>query len=209
MEQSAKELGAIVRNLDKTRPITSATNGVNPNNKVITEDDLDLVGTNYDLTKIPELAKMFPGRPIIGAETTSSLDIRGPYELPSDEILRWPRKWRRQFLRRKPDLRCSSYDNSTAPWGAHTKKHGKSSRTTDFFSGMFIWTGWDYIGEPTPFPWPAVSSYFGIIDLAGFPKDALCLYQSEWTNKPVLHYFRIGMETGPAGRRGHIFQQCR
>src|SRR5689334_3864006 len=52
---------------------------------------------------------------------------------------------------------------------------------------MFIWTGWDYIGEPTPFPWPAVSSYFGIIDLAGFPKDAYYFYKSEWTDKPVLH----------------------
>jgi beta-galactosidase len=54
-------------------------------------------------------------------------------------------------------------------------------------SGMFIWTGFDYIGEPTPYPWPAKSSYFGIIDLAGFPKDVYYMYQSEWTNKPVLH----------------------
>jgi beta-galactosidase len=52
---------------------------------------------------------------------------------------------------------------------------------------MFIWTGWDYLGEPTPYPWPAISSYFGIIDLAGFPKDSYYMYQSEWTNKPVLH----------------------
>jgi beta-galactosidase len=54
---------------------------------------------------------------------------------------------------------------------------------------MYIWTGWDYLGEPTPFPWPAVSSYFGIIDLAGFPKDPYYMYQSEWTTKPVLHVF--------------------
>jgi beta-galactosidase len=54
---------------------------------------------------------------------------------------------------------------------------------------MFIWTGWDYIGEPTPFPWPAISSYFGIIDLAGFPKDPFYFYQSEWTNAPMLHIF--------------------
>lgn len=54
---------------------------------------------------------------------------------------------------------------------------------------MFIWTGWDYLGEPTPYWWPARSSYFGIIDLAGFPKDAYWFYQSEWTDKPVLHIF--------------------
>jgi beta-galactosidase len=56
-------------------------------------------------------------------------------------------------------------------------------------AGTFIWTGWDYLGEPTPYPWPARSSYFGIIDLAGFPKDAYYLYQSVWTNKTVLHIF--------------------
>jgi beta-galactosidase len=54
-------------------------------------------------------------------------------------------------------------------------------------SGMFIWTGFDYLGEPTPYEWPSRSSYFGIIDLAGFPKDAYYMYQSEWTKKPVLH----------------------
>lgn len=54
---------------------------------------------------------------------------------------------------------------------------------------MFIWTGFDYLGEPTPYTWPAKSSYFGIIDLAGFPKDVFYMYQSEWTSKPVLHIF--------------------
>ena len=52
---------------------------------------------------------------------------------------------------------------------------------------MFIWTGFDYLGEPTPYDWPARSSYFGVVDLAGFPKDPYYMYQSEWTNKPVLH----------------------
>jgi beta-galactosidase len=56
-------------------------------------------------------------------------------------------------------------------------------------SGQFIWTGFDYLGEPTPYEWPAHSSYFGIIDLAGFPKDVYYMYQSEWTNKNVLHIF--------------------
>jgi beta-galactosidase len=59
----------------------------------------------------------------------------------------------------------------------------------DFLSGFFIWTGFDYLGEPTPYSWPSRSSYFGIVDLAGFPKDIYYMYQSEWTNKPVLHIF--------------------
>jgi beta-galactosidase len=62
-------------------------------------------------------------------------------------------------------------------------------KNNDFVSGMFIWTGFDYLGEPTPYPWPARSSYFGIVDLAGFPKDVYYMYQSEATSKPVLHLF--------------------
>jgi beta-galactosidase len=185
----AKELGAIVRNLDPTRPITSATNGVSRDNKVIMEGGLDLVGTNYAQAKLPEFPKMFPGRPIIGAETTSALNTRGTYNLPSDKILRWPRKWDEVLRDGNPDFTCSAYDNSSAPWGSTHEETWKLVKKHDFFSGMYIWTGWDYIGEPTPYPWPAVSSYFGIIDLAGFPKDVYYMYQSEWTNKPVLHLF--------------------
>jgi beta-galactosidase len=183
-----RELTAIVRNLDRTRPITSATNGVSRDNKVITEGDLDLVGTNYAHGKLPEFARMFPGRAIIGAETNSSLHMRGSYRMPSDEILRWPRK-DEDILKISPTYECSAYDNSTANWGAGHEEQWKLVKNNDFFSGMYIWTGWDYIGEPTPFPWPAVSSYFGIIDLAGFPKDPFYFYQSEWTNTPVLHVF--------------------
>ncbi len=183
-----KELTAIVRNLDRTRPITSATNGVSRDNKVIMEGDLDLVGTNYHHAKLPEFAKMFPGRAIIGAETNSSLHTRGGYAMPSDEIRRWPRK-EEDILKLGPTYECSAYDNSTAPWGSAHEEQWKLVKNHDFFSGMYIWTGWDYIGEPTPFPWPAVSSYFGIIDLAGFPKDPFYFYQSEWTNAPVLHVF--------------------
>ncbi len=184
----SRELGAIVRNLDRTRPITSATNGVSRDNKVITEGDLDLVGTNYHHAQFSEFRKLFPGRVIIGAETNSSVHSRGSYAMPSDEILRWPRK-NEDILKLGPTYECSAYDNSTAPWGAGHEEMWKLVKNNDWFSGMYIWTGWDYLGEPTPFPWPAVSSYFGIIDLAGFPKDPYYFYQSEWTNTPVLHIF--------------------
>jgi beta-galactosidase len=184
----SRELVAIVRNLDRTRPITSACNGVTRDNKVLTEGDLDLVGTNYAHTRLPEFAELFPGRPIIGTETNSSLHTRGSYRMPSDEILRWPYK-DAEALKISPTYECSAYDNSTANWGSAHEETWKLVKDHDFFSGMFIWTGWDYIGEPTPFPWPAISSYFGIIDLAGFPKDAYYFYQSEWTDKPVLHIF--------------------
>jgi beta-galactosidase len=184
----SKELGAIVRNLDPTRPITSATNGVSRDNKVIMEGGLEIVGTNYAHAKLPEFPKLFPGRVILGAETNSSLHMRGSYTMPSDEIRRWPRK-DEDILKLSPTYETSSYDNSTAPWGAAHEEHWKLVKKYDWFAGMYIWTGWDYIGEPTPFPWPAVSSYFGIIDLAGFPKDPFYFYKSEWTSTPVLHIF--------------------
>ncbi len=182
----SKELVSIVRNLDMTRPITSACNLVDLKNTVITEGGLDLVGTNYNPAKIPQLPQMFPGRPIIGAETNSAVATRGSYTMPSDVIRRWPRR-KEDILQLSPDYSCSAYDNSTAPWGSGHEEMWNIVKKHDFFSGMFIWTGWDYIGEPTPFPWPAVSSYFGIIDLAGFPKDAFYFYQAEWTDQPVLH----------------------
>jgi beta-galactosidase len=182
----SRKLVSIVRTLDKTRPITAACNGVSRDNKVLTEGDLDLVGTNYHHAQFFEFVKLFPGRPIIGAETNSSVHMRGSYAMPSDEIRRWPRK-KEDILELGPTYECSAYDNSTAPWGSGHEEMWQLVKKHDWFSGMFIWTGWDYLGEPTPFPWPAVSSYFGIIDLAGFPKDPYYFYQSEWTNTPVLH----------------------
>jgi beta-galactosidase len=184
-----KELSEIVHTMDKTRPVTSACNFVNEKNTLITAGGLDLVGTNYEHNKIPQFQKMFPGRPIIGTETTSALATRGSYDMPASEIRRWPRKWDEEFKDGNPDYSCSAYDNCSAPWGSTHEETWKIARQYDFFSGMYIWTGWDYIGEPTPYPWPAISSYFGIIDLAGVPKDVYYMYQSEWTDKPVLHLF--------------------
>ncbi len=184
-----KELSDIVRSLDKTRPVTSACNFVSEKNTLITAGGLDLVGTNYEHNKIPQFQKVFPGRPIIGTETTSALATRGSYDMPSDTIRRWPARWDQPFKNGNADYSCSSYDNCSAPWGSTHEETWKIVKKYPFFSGMFIWTGWDYIGEPTPYPWPAISSYFGIIDLAGFPKDMYYMYQSEWTDKPVLHLF--------------------
>lgn len=182
-----QELSDIVRSLDKTRPVTSACNNVSVKNTLITAGGLDLVGTNYQHNKIPEFQKMFPGRPIIGTETTSALSTRESYDMPSEVIRRWPARWDQPFKDGNKDYSCSAYDNCSAPWGSTHEETWKIVKKYPFFSGMYIWTGWDYIGEPTPYPWPAISSYFGIIDLAGFPKDSYYMYQSEWTNKTVLH----------------------
>ena len=132
---------------------------------------------------------VFPGKKFIGTETVSALQTRGHYDMPSDSIRRWPTRWDVEFTGGNPDLTCSAYDNVSAPWGSTHEETWKVIKKYNYLSGQYIWTGFDYIGEPTPYPWPARSSYFGIIDLAGFPKDSYYMYQSEWTDKPVLHIF--------------------
>jgi beta-galactosidase len=185
----ASELAEIVRQLDKTRPVTAACNDPNPKNPVKKSGALDLIGLNYYHGTFPDFPKTHPGKTFIGTETTSALATRGHYDLPSDSMRIWPIRWDIPFTAGNPDLTCSAYDNCRVPWGSSHEESWKVIKRHDFLSGFFIWTGMDYLGEPTPYDWPARSSYFGIVDLAGFPKDAYYMYQSEWTDKPVLHLF--------------------
>ena len=177
----AKELSFIVHSLDTTRPITSALNNPNRNNPIYFSGALDLIGYNYDNNNLANFQQRFPGKKFLGTETVSALETRGHYDiyLPSDSIRRWPERWDRPFDKGNPDLTVSAYDQVSAPWGSTHEEAWKVFKKYDFLSGQFIWTGFDYIGEPTPYPWPARSSYFGIIDLAGFPKDVYYMYQSE------------------------------
>lgn len=188
-ESIATELAGIVRALDETRPITAACNDPLPHNPVIASGALDLMGFNYRDTLWTRFPAVFPGGKFIGAETNSALATRGSYDMPSDIVRRWPVRWDQPFMDGNANLTCSSYDNCSAPWGTTHRDAWRFISANDFLSGMFIWTGFDYLGEPTPYWWPARSSYFGIIDLAGFPKDAYWFYQSVWTDKPVLHLF--------------------
>jgi beta-galactosidase len=184
----APELAAIVHSLDKTRPITTANNDPSPRNKIIESGAIDLVGYNYNQKAYVTFHDRYPGKKFIGTETTSALETRGYYEMPSDSVRRWPVR-DKNMQKVNADYTVSAYDNVSAPWGSLHEETWKIIKKYDFLSGMFIWTGFDYLGEPTPYSWPARSSYFGIIDLAGFPKDVYYMYQSEWTNKTVLHIF--------------------
>lgn len=185
----ARELASIVKKLDDTRPITAGCNHPVPENYLIQSKALDLIGYNYHQETFSRFPETFPGKKFIASETTSALATRGSYDMPADSIRRWPLKWDVPFLEGNADLSCSSYDNCSAPWGSTHEETWKVVKKYDFMSGLFIWTGFDYIGEPTPYPWPARSSYFGIMDICGFPKDAYYLYKSEWTTEPVLHLF--------------------
>jgi beta-galactosidase len=185
----APELAGIVHSLDKTRPITTANDHPNKGNKIIQSGAIDLIGYNYHEFDYAKFHERYPGKKFIATETTSGLETRGHYDMPSDSIRVWPSRYDKPFTEGNPDNSVSAYDNVRPAWGSTHEPTWKVIKKYDFLSGMFIWTGFDYMGEPTPYSWPSRSSYFGIIDLAGFPKDIYYMYQSEWTNKTVLHIF--------------------
>ncbi len=185
----ARELVGIVKSLDTTRPTVSALSNPYPVNPLVKADALDLIGYNYDNKDLPDFHTRFPGKKFLATETVSALETRGYYDfsVPTDSVRRWPERWDKKFTGGTPDHSVSAYDNVSAPWGGTHEETWKMFKKYDFLSGQYIWTGFDYIGEPTPYEWPSRSSYFGIIDLAGFPKDVYYMYQSEWTDKSVLH----------------------
>lgn len=182
-----KKLADIVKQLDSTRPVTAGCNEPNPFNHLFRSGALDIIGYNYHNVNVPDVPENFPGKPFIITESNSALATRGYYRMPSNKMFAWPERWDKPFS--DPSFSCSSYDNCHASWGNTHEESIKLIRDNDFVSGQYVWTGFDYIGEPTPYGWPARSSYFGIVDLAGFPKDVYYLYQSEWSDKQVLHLF--------------------
>lgn len=184
----ARELVKIVKSIDDTRPVTSALSEANPNKNFIYKSGaLDLVGLNYHQETYADFPKNYPGQRFIATETMSALETRGFYDHPTDTTRHWPQSAKIKFTQGNAEMAVTAYDNVAAYWGTTHEETWKIIKKYDFLSGLFVWSGFDYIGEPTPYPWPARSSYFGIIDLAGFPKDVYYMYQSEWTNKPVLH----------------------
>lgn len=183
----ADHLADIVRRYDTTRPITAGCNEPSPDNHLFKGKALDIVGFNYHHQWIKDVPKNFPGRPFIMTESVSALQTTGFYTMPSDSVTKAPKEWWLPYT--DPSFKCSSYDNMHASWSSTHEETWDVVKHTPYVGGQFIWTGFDYIGEPTPYSYPARSSYFGIIDLAGQPKDVYYMYQSEWTNRPVLHLF--------------------
>ena len=143
-------------------------------------DLLKIVGYNYAAKYYNEHHKMYPDWVIYGSETCSTVQSRGIYHFPYA-----------QPLMSDDDEQCSSLGNSTTSWGAlSTEDCIISDRDTPFSLGQFIWTGFDYIGEPTPYH--TKNSYFGQLDTATFPKDSYFIYQAEWTDyrtNPMIHIF--------------------
>ena len=186
----ARELAGIVHALDPTRPVTQAANNGSPRNPVFHAGALDLLGHNYHHEVWKDFPTQYPGAKFIITEAMSALNSRGVYEQPSDSVAVYYTPYEKNRGPQPPkNGRISSYDNRHAFWGSLHEESLRLFERYPFLSGMFIWQGIDYLGEPTPYEWPARSSYFGAVDLAGFPKDPFYLYQSVWTDRPMLHLF--------------------
>jgi beta-galactosidase len=175
----AERLASIVKREDPTRPITSALS--NPNGAVKSgfAKALGVFGVNYNIGFYTD-PRVHGKMPMIGSETSSALSSRGEYGLELD-------KQGNVVPRKEFDHQVTSYDIVNPGWGHLAETSLEAIKKDSWMAGEFVWTGFDYIGEPTPYGWPSRSSYFGIVDLCGFPKDRYYLYQSQWTDKPVVH----------------------
>ncbi|MGK9476433.1 glycoside hydrolase family 2 TIM barrel-domain containing protein [Melioribacter sp. OK-6-Me] len=174
--EMAKRLADICREEDPTRPITSACN--NPGIAVESgfAKPLDVLGINYNI----QFYQTLKGKAkLIASETASTVSTRGEYNLVQDgDTLKIVKELNNQ---------CTSYDITVPNWANRAETVLKAIKNSPWVAGEFVWTGFDYIGEPTPFGWPSVSSYFGIVDRCGFQKDRYYLYQSQWTDNPMVH----------------------
>ena len=173
-EEGAKiyrRMRSVVSHLDDSRIITGAINGSMEG----AGREMDATGINYGIrtnenNRIDEYHAKYPDKPIIGSENNSAVTTRGCYK--SDKEVA-------QVL--------ANYDEEVVPWGSTVRDCWKFAMEREWFAGIFIWTGFDYRGEPTPFEWPSVSSQFGIMDTCGFAKDSFYYNKACFEQKPMIH----------------------
>jgi len=196
--KTARRLTDICHDEDPTRPVTAGFNQVDNaiTNKLA--DQVDIAGFNYGVRQYAKILAEHPGWTVVGAETASCVSSRGVYHLP---IAKYEKHSSHQI---------SSYDVIAPRWGYPPDVEFAALAASPQVLGEFVWTGFDYLGEPIPYfswyqpsdeaDWPARSSYFGIVDLAGFPKDRYYLYQSQWTSEPMVHLLPHWNWAGSEGR---------
>ncbi|MEA1648653.1 beta-galactosidase GalA [Nitrospirillum sp. BR 11164] len=180
--EMVRRMAHAVKALDATRPVTAAMNGglFTPVN---VSQAVDVVGFNYQQDKYDAFHAAHPDVPLISSEDTSAFSTRGAYVTDKDSRT------------------IASYDDPVKDWNTH-RAAWKAIATRDFIAGGFVWTGFDYHGEPSPWGWPSNSSFFGIMDLCGFAKAAFHIHQAQWvTARPVLalvpHWNWAGREGQP------------
>jgi beta-galactosidase len=181
--EMARRMVSAVRKLDATRPVTAAMHAglFNPVNAA---QAVDVVGFNYQSWAYDRYHKEHPTRPMTSTEDTSAFMSRGEFRSdPAAHVL-------------------DSYDDQPSSWGNTHRDAWRAIAARPFVAGGFLWTGIDYRGEPTPYEWPSASSFFGALDLAGFPKTAFWIHQAHWVkDRPVVkiapHWNWPGLEGRP------------
>lgn len=175
----AKYLTDIVHREDPTRYVTIGSNNIEEAIKNGFAKVIDVFGLNYHWPMYEKLHKLYPDLRIIGSETESTVSSRGIYKFPAI-----PRS-----MYKYSDRQVSSYVLDAVRWGNTPDEEFIVQDTNPFIAGCFVWTGFDYLGEPTPYmdDYPSHSSYFGLLDLGGIPKDIYYLFQSNWAKKKMIH----------------------
>lgn len=204
----AQHLAGIVREEDRTRPVANANNGGDMGFNGV-QHALDAIGYNYRVETYATFRAANPAIPLFGSETASTLSSRGEYFFPVSDDKTDPAA--------RQNFQVSSYDLASEGWATQVEAEWRAADAVPGYLGEFVWTGFDYLGEPTPYnsdatnllnfsdpaakermakqlaelgriPVPSRSSYFGIVDLAGLPKDRYFLYQSRWrADHPMAH----------------------
>jgi beta-galactosidase len=193
----AARLTQICHEEDGSRPVTSAFNQPDQAIRNGLASAVDIPGFNYQARGYERILRDHPDWIIVGSETASAVSSRGVYHLDL------------QKYEKHPSRQLTSYDIIAPPWAYEPDVEFDAQDRHPNILGEFVWTGFDYLGEPTPYfsggpndaDWPARSSYFGIVDLAGFPKDRYFLYQSVWTDRPMVHVLPHWTWPGHEGQR--------
>lgn len=194
----ARRLQDICHREDPTRPVTVGMDRIDDAIRTGFAAVLDIPGFNYKPHRYPEAHSKLPQGFLMGSETASTVSSRGVYKFPL------------AFHKNKAyeDNQCSSYDFEACSWSQVPDDEFVQQDDLDYVIGEFVWTGFDYLGEPSPYDakWPSHSSYFGIFDLAGIPKDRFYLYKSKWNlQQPTLHLLPHWTWTGREGEVTPVF----
>ena len=168
----SKHLQDLCHKFDPTRPVTQGMDRAEDALKSGFAQVMDVPGFNYRVHKYDNNIKQLPKGFLLGSETASTVSSRGVYKFPVEA----------SYSKTYTDGQCSSYDVEYCPWSNLPDDDWRMQDDRDYTIGEFVWTGYDYLGEPSPYDeyWPSRSSYFGICDLAGLPKDRYYLYRSHW-----------------------------
>ena len=176
----SEHLQNLCHKFDPTRPVTQGMDRAEDALKSGFAQVMDVPGFNYRVHKYDKNIRQLPKGFLLGSETASTVSSRGVYKFPVEA----------SSSKTYADGQCSSYDVEYCPWSNLPDDDWCMQDDRDYTIGEFVWTGYDYLGEPSPYDeyWPSRSSYFGICDLAGLPKDRYWLYRSHWrTDDATLH----------------------